>query len=76
MSMFDLLQSLDDAHVDYVLVGGLAVTLHGYQRVTMDVDVVLAMDSANLARFIACAKAANLHPVIPVPITVGLHHEC
>jgi hypothetical protein len=68
MSMFDLLQSLDDAHVDYVLVGGLAVTLHGYQRVTMDVDVVMAMDVANLARFIACAKAANLHPVIPVPI--------
>ena len=68
MSMFDLLQSLGDAHVDYVLVGGLAVTLHGYQRVTMDVDVVLAMDATNLARFIACAKAANLHPVIPVPI--------
>ncbi|GAA4339316.1 hypothetical protein GCM10023165_18580 [Variovorax defluvii] len=68
MSMFDLLRSLGDAHVDYVLVGGLAVTLHGYHRVTMDVDVVLAMDADNLARFIACAKAANLHPVIPVPL--------
>ena len=55
MSMFNLLAALSDAKVDYVLVGGLAVSLHGFQRVTMDVDVVLARDDANLSRFIACA---------------------
>ena len=42
MSMFGLLKTLADANVVFVLVGGLAVALHGYQRVTMDVDVVLA----------------------------------
>lgn len=68
MSMFDLIRSLSDANIDFVLVGGLAVALHGYQRVTMDVDVVLAMTPENLRRFIACAKAAGLRPVIPVPI--------
>ena len=68
MSMFTLIKSLADAEIEYVLVGGLAVTLHGYQRVTMDVDVVLAMSADNLQRFIACAKAANLRPVIPVSI--------
>lgn len=44
MGMFDLIKTLSDAEVDYVVVGGLAVVLHGYQRATMDVDVVLAMD--------------------------------
>ncbi len=44
MSMYDLLATLSEAKIDYVLIGGLAVTLHGYQRVTMDVDVVLAMN--------------------------------
>ena len=68
MSMFDLIKTLADADVDYVLVGGLAVALHGYPRVTMDVDVVLAMDEENLQRFIDCAKAAGLQPVIPVSI--------
>jgi hypothetical protein len=68
MSMFDLIKTLADADVDYVLVGGLAVALHGYPRVTMDVDVVLAMDEENLRRFIDCAKASGLQPVIPVSI--------
>jgi hypothetical protein len=68
MGMFDLIKMLEDANVDYVLVGGLAVALHGYRRVTMDVDVVLALDEDNLRRFIAGAKGAGLQPVIPVTI--------
>lgn len=48
--------------------GGLAVDLHGYQRLTMDVEVVLAMDDENLQRFIACAKSAGLQPTHPVNI--------
>ncbi len=68
MGMFDLIKMLEDAGVDYVLVGGLAVALHGYQRVTMDVDVVLALDESNLRRFIAGARTAGLKPVMPVDI--------
>jgi predicted nucleotidyltransferase len=68
MNMFDLLKMLDEAEVEFVLVGGLAVALHGYQRVTMDVDVVLAMDESNVQRFIAVAKASGLRPTIPVPL--------
>ena len=43
MKIAELLQSLTDARVDYVLVGGLAVQLHGYMRSTFDIDLVLAM---------------------------------
>ena len=68
MNMFDLLKLLTKSEVDFVLVGGLAVALQGYQRVTLDVDVVLAMDEANLQRFIAAAKSAGLRPGIPVPL--------
>ena len=68
MSMYNLLATLSGAKIDYVLVGGLAVALHGYQRVTMDVDVALALDDENLAKFVDCAKSANLEPVLPIPI--------
>jgi hypothetical protein len=68
MGMYDLLATLSGAKIDYVLIGGLAVTLHGYQRLTMDVDVALALNDENLAKFVACAKSAKLVPVLPVPI--------
>jgi len=66
MSMFNLVKMLAEAKVEFVLVGGLAVALQGYQRVTMDVDVVLAMDTDNLNTFLSVAKIANLHPTMPV----------
>ena len=58
MVMFDLIKMLAEGDVEFVLVGGLAVALHGYPRLTMDVDVVLAMDDKNLRRFIDGARAA------------------
>jgi hypothetical protein len=75
MGMFDLLKTLEDASIRYVLVGGLAVALRGYPRVTMDVDVVLALDEANLQRFIACAKAAGWLPVAPVSVDALANRE-
>lgn len=68
MGIFDLIKLLAEKEIDFVLVGGLAVALQGYQRVTMDVDVVLAMDAGNLERFIAAAREAGLRPTIPVPL--------
>jgi hypothetical protein len=68
MGMYELLATLSNGKIDYVLIGGLAVALHGYQRVTMDVDVVLALDDENVSKFLDCAKRANLEPVLPIPI--------
>ena len=68
MKIDELLRSLSDEHVQYVLVGGLAVQLHGFLRSTFDIDLVLAMDDENIDRFIAVAKRYGLVPVNPVPI--------
>lgn len=68
MKTADLLQSLSDEQVQYVLVGGMAVQLHGFLRATFDIDLVLAMGDENIVRFIAVAKRYGLVPAIPVPI--------
>jgi hypothetical protein len=68
MKTLDLLVKLQKAEVDFVLVGGLAVQLHGFMRMTYDVDLVLAMNDENLVKFIDVAKSQGLAPVIPVPI--------
>ncbi|MDP2819502.1 MAG: hypothetical protein Q8O29_14785 [Polaromonas sp.] len=68
MKTVELLSTLVQQSVDFVLVGGMAVQLHGYMRMTYDVDLVLAMNDGNLTRFIDVAKELGLAPVIPVPI--------
>lgn len=68
MKIAELLQSLSDGQVQYVLVGGLAVQLHGFLRSTFDIDLVLAMNDENLVRFIAVANQFGLVPAIPAPI--------
>ena len=68
MKFADFFEAMATACIDYVLVGGLAVSLHGIVRGTLDVDVALAMDDANLARFIDTARRMGLVPSLPVPI--------
>lgn len=68
MKTAELIQCLSDEQIQYVLVGGLAVQLHGFLRATFDIDLVLAMNGENLARFIAVAKRHGLVPAIPVPL--------
>ena len=68
MKTVDFLQALSSDSVEFVVVGGMAVQLHGYMRMTYDIDLVLAMSDSNLERFIEVAKHFGLTPVIPVPI--------
>lgn len=68
MKIAELLHSLSEGQVRYVLVGGMAVQLHGFVRSTFDIDLVLAMNDENLVRFIEVAKRFGLTPSIPVPI--------
>jgi len=61
-----LFATLARNEVRYLLVGGLAVNLHGIPRMTMDVDVIIALDPQNVDHFIAAAKELGLRPVLPV----------
>lgn len=36
-----LLRSLDERDVDYLLIGGYALAAHGYQRATIDIDLLV-----------------------------------
>ena len=54
--------------VDYVLIGGLAISLHGIERATMDIDVTVAMTPDNLSSLVAMARELGMTPVLPVPL--------
>ena len=57
-----LLHALDEAGVEYILVGGAAATVHGSARLTLDVDVVYRRARGNLARVVG--GLANAQPYL------------
>jgi hypothetical protein len=52
----EFLKSLNASHVDYLLVGGYAVGLHGYPRATIDLDVWVRPEPGNARRVIAALR--------------------
>lgn len=68
MFHLDLFRKLEDAGVRYLVVGGIAVNLHGVNRLTHDIDLMLALDSENLGRFVSVAKRYSFKPVVPVKV--------
>jgi predicted nucleotidyltransferase len=47
-----LIGALATGRVEFVIVGGLAATVHGSARLTQDIDVVYARNETNLARLV------------------------
>jgi hypothetical protein len=43
-----MLRRLTEAGVDFVVIGGIAMLLHGSSRLTRDLDIVFAADAGNL----------------------------
>jgi hypothetical protein len=68
MTYLDLFKSLQAHNIDYLLIGGLAMNLHGVPRMTMDVDLVIAMDANNITKLASCASELGLHPNVPVKL--------
>ena len=52
-----LLEALSGAGVEFILVGGVAATVHGSARLTQDIDVVYARAGENLERLVAALAA-------------------
>ena len=63
-----LFQALNDAEVDYAVVGGVAVNFHGYQRFTKDVDLLVSLTASNLQQLVTCLKALGFKPIYPISI--------
>lgn len=68
MFYLDLFKQLNQYQVQYLLIGGLAISMHGIERATMDIDITIAMHPENQENLIAWAQSFNLKPVLPVPL--------
>jgi len=57
-----LLSALADSKVEFVIIGGVAATLHGSARLTADLDIVYARSKENIRRLVTAL--APLHPYL------------
>ena len=53
----EFLKLLNANNVEYLLIGGYAVGYYGYPRATADMDIWIAMNSANADKIVASLKA-------------------
>lgn len=58
----DILTTLVEYGVEFVVIGGLAVQAHGHVRTTQDVDTFPAADPANLERLAEALRALGARP--------------
>jgi hypothetical protein len=63
----EILCVLCDHDVQFVVAGGVAVVLHGIERLALDLDVAVSPDHDNLQRFLAALRTLELEPRAPVP---------
>ena len=61
-----VVDSLNRAQVRYLVVGGVAVVLHGYLRTTADLDLVIHLAPDNALRAVKALAALQYRPRAPV----------
>lgn len=61
-----IFRAFADAEVRYLVVGGVAVNIHGYPRATQDLDLVVKLESANVLAALRALAYLGYRPLLPV----------
>ena len=65
-SVETVITALTSADVHFLVVGGVAVNAHGYERLTVDLDLVVGLQPPNIIRALNILRSIGYHPAIPV----------
>ena len=70
-----VLAALNRAGVRYLVVGGVAVVLHGYLRTTADLDLVIQLERNNVLKAMSALRELEYRPRAPVPAEAFAEQE-
>ncbi len=65
-SLRTILHTLNHNQIKYLIVGGVAVNIHGYQRMTQDLDLVIELVPENIVNALSALEKIGNTPAIPV----------
>ncbi len=63
-----IFQQLNEAGIQYIVVGGIAMNLHGLPRFTGDIDILLALDPPNIEKMSILMKEMGYEKRLPVTL--------
>jgi hypothetical protein len=64
-----VLVALADASIRFVVTGGVAVALHGFERDVADLDIVVDPTQQNLDAVVTCLTRLGFWPTLPLPLS-------
>lgn len=59
------IRRMNKKRVKYLVAGGVAVSLYGYNRATEDIDFLIRADDENVKKFIGLMDKMDMKPVMP-----------
>jgi len=62
----EVFEALQRNRVRYLIVGGVAINLHGIPRMTYDLDLMIALDEENIRRAWKSLTDAGFSPRVPI----------
>lgn len=65
-SLEQIVRTLNDNGVRFLIAGGVAVNGYGYLRVTKDVDIAVALDAISFSAAVRALQSIGYAPKIPV----------
>ena len=65
-SIIAVVEALDNADVRFLVAGGVAVNLHGYARMTQDLDLVVELSPDNTQAAMRALARLGYRPKVPV----------
>jgi len=69
MNIFEkVFKNLNKAKIKYLVVGGVAVNLHGYVRFTGDLDILVLLEEPNLEKISKVMKKLGYSERLPVSV--------
>jgi len=71
----DIFMALNANKVKYVVVGGIALVLHGVVRLTADLDLIIKLEAENLKKFVSVMNSLAYRPKVPVKAEEFIDNE-
>lgn len=66
---YQIFREFEETGVQYLVVGGVAVNLHGYSRFTGNLDILLALDKENLQNVASIMERMGFAKRFPIELT-------
>lgn len=67
MLFLDIFTKFNEKGLDYVVIGGVALVMHGVVRFTADLDLMVALDRDNLRKLLDAMAELGYRPRVPEP---------